>query len=102
LISNAIKHHDLEQGRIAISAKRQHDRWIFTVQDDGPGIAPEYHEKIFGLFQTLQSRDVIEGSGLGLSLVSRLVSRYEGVISVESDPAHTRGTVFRFDWPVSS
>ena len=102
LISNAIKHHDLEQGRIAISAERKGERWMFTVHDDGPGIAPEYHEKIFGLFQTLQSRDTVEGSGLGLSLVSRLVSRYEGVISVDSNPAVARGTVFRFDWPVFS
>ena len=66
LIGNAIKHHDRPDGRISVGAERVPGGYAFTVADDGPGIPAEFHERIFGLFQTLRSRDQVEGSGMGL------------------------------------
>jgi signal transduction histidine kinase len=100
LISNAINHHDLGHGRIEVVVKHHESRIWITVTDDGPGIASKYHSKIFELFQTLQSQDVVEGSGLGLPLIVRLVERYAGTVTVSSKPEESRGTTFEFDWPI--
>jgi signal transduction histidine kinase len=70
---------------------------VFAVSDDGPGIAPEYHERIFGIFQTLQPRDHVEGTGIGLSLVKKIVESRGGRVWVES--AEGAGATFRFHWP---
>ena len=69
----------------------------FEVSDDGPGIAPQYHARIFEMFQTLQPRDQTEGSGMGLAIVKKLVESYGGTIAVES--AGGQGSTFRFTWP---
>ncbi|MFN8489360.1 MAG: ATP-binding protein [Caldilineaceae bacterium] len=98
LISNAIKHHDRFDGHIAISAQAAGDFIEFTVTDDGPGIAPMYHERIFQMFQTLKPRDLVEGSGMGLAIVKRMVESRKGKIQVES--SGERGTTFRFTWPM--
>lgn len=100
LIANAIKHHDRSEGRIEVSCRNRGDTYEFSVSDDGPGIAPEYHEKIFGMFQTLKPRDEVEGSGMGLALVKRAVEHVGGSIAVESEPPR-RGATFRFTWPVT-
>ncbi len=83
LISNAIKHHHKVDGTITISCRDSQDNYIFTVDDDGPGIAEKYHEKIFGLFQTLRSRDEVEGSGMGLAIIKKTLKIY-GCRSVKS------------------
>ncbi len=97
LISNAIKHHDRETGTVTVSARQSGQIHVFTVTDDGPGIAPEYQERIFTMFQTLRSRDQVEGSGIGLALVRKTVQAQGGTVTVESDGV--RGTTFRFTWP---
>jgi PAS domain S-box-containing protein len=97
LISNAIKHHDRESGTIGIGATETEQFFRFTVKDDGPGIPPEFQEQIFGMFQTLKPRDQVEGSGMGLALVKKILERFGGEISVESGPG--RGTAFIFTWP---
>jgi signal transduction histidine kinase len=71
----------------------------FAVRDDGPGIAPQYHERIFQMFQTLKPRDQVEGSGMGLAMAKKHVEAYGGKISVQSEPG--LGSVFRFTWPKS-
>ena len=98
LIDNAIKHHHHPTtGCITISAAEQ-GPWIeFTVADDGPGIDPAYHGRIFAIFQTLQPRDQIEGSGMGLAIVQRLVESQGGTIRVDS--RRDEGATFRFTWP---
>lgn len=97
LIGNALKHHQGDVGQIEITAVEQ-DEWVeFAVHDDGPGIAPQYHERIFEMFQTLRPRDEVEGSGMGLALVKKLVESYGGTITVESAAGH--GATFRFTWP---
>jgi signal transduction histidine kinase/PAS domain-containing protein len=97
LIGNAIKHHDRPAGRIEVSAIDRGDRYEFAVADDGPGIPPELHDKAFQMFQTLQPRDQVEGSGMGLALVKKLVQWQGGTIRMESN-GDRRGTTLRFDW----
>lgn len=101
LITNAIKHHDLENGAIEIAVDMAGDRLRISIEDDGPGIATEYHERIFGLFEKLESNDTVEGSGLGLSMVKKMIERSDGTITVASDPSKQRGTTFIFDWPIA-
>ncbi|MBC8077791.1 MAG: hypothetical protein H7Y32_17075, partial [Chloroflexales bacterium] len=72
----------------------------FSVRDDGPGIAPQYHERAFTIFQTLAPRDRVEGSGLGLSLVKKIVESEGGAITLESQEG--QGAIFRFTWPKRS
>lgn len=96
LIGNALKHGG--QGvRVRVSYAPAADGHAFTVADDGPGIAPQYHERIFGIFQTLVSRDRVEGSGLGLALVRKIVDQRGGRIGLDS--AEGRGASFTFTWP---
>lgn len=102
LINNAIKHHDRDVGKITVETSYTSGRIIFSVQDDGPGILPRYHEKVFGLFQTLRPRDDVEGSGLGLAIICKLLEHYKGSISLKSDPDLQRGAVFTFDMPEMS
>lgn len=99
LMSNAIKHHDRDRGRITVGSAEQEDRYVFSVQDDGPGIEPEFHDRIFGVFQTLKGRDQVEGSGMGLAIVHKQLRVADCTIRIESDPATERGTRFIFEWP---
>lgn len=98
LISNAIKHHHQPQnGHVQIAARAM-GGWIeFRVSDNGPGIAPDFHERIFGMFQTLLPRDRVEGSGIGLALVQKTVESFGGKIWVDSDDG--QGATFTFTWP---
>ncbi len=97
LIANAIKHHHRPQGRIDIDVRETSERYEFSVRDDGPGIAPEFHERIFIIFQTLTPKDVKNSLGLGLALVKKIVREEGGTIAVESSEGH--GATFRFTWP---
>jgi PAS domain S-box-containing protein len=99
LISNALKH-----GRAAgivphikVSARDAGKFVEFAVADNGPGIAPQYHERIFVIFQTLAARDKVEGTGVGLALVKKIVEAAGGAIRVES--AEGAGATFHFTWP---
>ena len=98
LINNAIKHHDKQNGEVVLSGKRAGDFVEFVVRDDGPGIPPQFHEKIFQLFQTLRRRDEVEGSGMGLALVKKLVEQQNSCITVHSE-GNGAGAEFRFHWP---
>ncbi len=96
LISNAIKHNRAESGHVKISVKELDDFYEFSVADDGPGIAPQYHDKVFVIFQTLEARDKVENTGIGLSLVKKIVEGQGGSISLES--AEGEGATFGFTW----
>ena len=97
LISNAIKHNRCESGYVKISVKELEDFYEFFVTDNGPGIAPQYHDKVFVIFQTLEARDKVENTGIGLSLVKKIVEGQGGSISLES--AEGEGATFGFTWP---
>lgn len=97
LLSNAIKHHDKEEGVIRISCRDLNEATFeFSVCDDGPGIPEQYQQRIFGMFQTLKPRDEVEGSGMGLALIKKIIENYGGEITVQSAG---RGTCFVFTWP---
>ena len=97
LISNAIKHNRGESGHVKISVKELNDFYEFFVTDNGPGIAPQYHDKVFVIFQTLEARDKVENTGIGLSLVKKIVEGEGGSVSLES--AEGEGATFGFTWP---
>jgi PAS domain S-box-containing protein len=99
LVGNAVKFTRAHR-RDAVVRIGWHDRGDaveFAVTDNGPGIAPEYHERIWGIFQTLEARDKVEGAGVGLSVVRKIVETRGGRAWVESIPG--RGATFRFTWP---
>ncbi len=97
LIGNAIKHNDKEQGVVNVSLVPSRHYYIIEVTDNGPGIEEKYFDRIFQIFQTLRSRDEVEGSGMGLSVVLKHLNNFGGKIEVESDGK--LGTTFRVYWP---
>lgn len=97
LIGNAIKYHDRSDGVVKIGAVENGLFYKFWVEDDGPGIAPEYHDKAFQMFQKLQSRDDVEGTGIGLSVVKKTVESYGGNVELISKAG--QGARFEFTWP---
>ncbi|MEJ8802950.1 sensor histidine kinase [Pontibacter sp. H249] len=97
LISNAIKYHDKNTGLIAVRHHETDAHHVFSVSDDGPGIDPAYHDRIFVLFQTLQERDAVESTGVGLTIVKKIVEWQGGSIWVNSEPG--KGSTFTFTWP---
>ncbi len=98
LFSNAVKHHDRPEGTITVSVKRREDWFEFSVSDDGPGIEEEFHQRIFEMFQSLKPRDEVEGSGMGLAVVKKVVESAGGMIRIDSKSGQ-RGTTFSFLWP---
>ena len=97
LLGNAIKYNADRDLQITVSARRAGRRWELSVADDGVGIPPEFAERIWGLFQTLERRDKVESTGIGLSVVRKIVEQHGGQAWVEPRPGG--GAVFRFTWP---
>jgi signal transduction histidine kinase len=98
LISNAIKYRGADPPRITITAQEQGAHYRFAVRDNGIGIAPEYGERIFRLFQRLHGRE-IPGTGLGLAICKKIVETYAGQIWVESERG--KGATFYFILPAA-
>ncbi len=96
LISNAIKYRSRDDGKVDITVRDAGRFYEFAVTDDGPGVAAEHHERIFGIFQTLDSKRS-DSTGVGLALVKKIVESQGGTIIVESAPR--AGATFRFTWP---
>ena len=100
LIGNAIKHHDRPEGCVTVSATLADGVAEFRVHDDGPGILPRFHDRVFAIFQTLVRRDEREASGIGLAIVKKKVESRGGRVWIESAPP-ARGTTFAFTWKES-
>jgi PAS domain S-box-containing protein len=98
LISNAIKHHNSSNGAITICYAKREGQHRISVTDDGPGISPKMHKKVFERFQTLKPRDQVEGSGMGLAMVQKTAQHLGGNIELESDLG--TGSTFTFYWPI--
>ncbi|MDJ0901503.1 MAG: ATP-binding protein [Xenococcus sp. MO_188.B8] len=96
LISNAIKHSDLDRGKVRISVQEQDKFYEFAVADNGKGIDPKYHDRIFTIFQTLEARDTKESTGIGLAIVKKVIENQGGTIKLESELG--KGATFRFTW----
>jgi len=97
LIGNAIKFMDKPEGLITIGCRGEGSHWQFSIEDNGPGINPKYHDRIFKIFQTLSARDERESTGIGLTLVKKIIELYNGEVWVESDVG--KGSSFVFTLP---
>ena len=96
LISNAVKYSKPEKGFIKITGKKIKDYYEFSVKDNGIGIAVEYHQKIFEIFQTLREKNEIESTGVGLAIVKKIIDEHRETINVKSELGI--GTEFIFTW----
>lgn len=97
LIGNAVKFRGKDPPKIHVSAELKKDEWVFAVQDNSIGIAPENFEKIFGIFKRVHSKTDYSGCGIGLALCKKIVERHGGRIWVESEVG--KGSVFYFTIP---
>ena len=102
LIENAVKYSSAERAdaTVVIEWNAIDGEVEFMVRDNGPGIAAEFHGRVWGIFQTLASRDKVEGTGVGLAVVKKIVDSRGGRVSLESTPGE--GATFRFTWPGSN
>lgn len=99
LVGNAIKFRSERAPAVHVSATREGDRWRFDVKDNGIGIAPQYHERIFVIFQRLHQREAYPGTGIGLAIAKKIVERHGGRIWLDSEPGV--GTTFHFTLPAA-
>jgi len=97
LLDNAVKYNDKEQGRIDVSCIEQQQYWQFCIADNGSGIDKKYQQKVFQLFQTLKPKDQSNSSGIGLSLIEKIVNNWGGKIRIESETG--KGCAFIFTIP---
>ncbi len=98
LVGNAIKYHDgAKPLRIEVSVKDCGKRYRACVTDNGPGIEPRFHDKVFSVFQTLRDAGAPESTGIGLAIVKKTIEHHGGTITLASNAG--KGAVFSFDWP---
>lgn len=97
LIINAVKYHDKPDGVVKVYFKSFDNYYEFYVEDNGPGIAPTYHGRIFMIFQTLQERDAFESTGVGLAIVKKILDDRKQTIRLQSEQG--KGSTFIFTWP---
>jgi len=97
LIGNGLKYHGDKPPHVHVSAEHNGNEWIFSVRDNGIGIDPKYSERIFEIFKRLHDQREYPGTGIGLAVCRRVVTRHGGRIWLESEPGP--GSVFRFTLP---
>ena len=97
LIGNGIKHHHSEAGKIQIAISERGDFYEFAIADDGSGIAPEHHDRMFKIFQAVNPQKRSDSTGIGLAIVKKIIEAEGGTIRLESELGS--GTTFYFTWP---
>ena len=94
LLSNAVKYMDKPEGKIRVGFVEEEETWKFSISDNGPGIPKKYHEKVFEIFQTLKPSGEFESTGVGLTLVKKIVENCGGTVWIESESG--QGSTFFF------
>ncbi len=97
LLSNSIKHNDKQQRNVAIEVNEDAEHFYFVVADNGPGIDPKDHQKIFDLFETLRNSNDYESTGIGLPVAKKMIEEAGGNLWLESQPGN--GSRFHFSLP---
>jgi PAS domain S-box-containing protein len=97
LIGNAIKHHDRVDGMIHVGIAERKEFYEFAIADDGPGIAPEQHDRVFKIFHAVNPQKRSDSTGIGLAIVQKIIEAEGGTIRLESQLGE--GTTFYFTWP---
>jgi light-regulated signal transduction histidine kinase (bacteriophytochrome) len=101
LVANGIKfRRPGEPPRIHVSARKDRDEWVFEVTDNGIGIEPDFHSRLFVIFQRLHPREEYAGTGIGLAICKRIIDRHGGRIWLESEPG--KGSTFFFTLPAAA
>jgi len=100
LFTNAIKYRSDQPLEISVYAEKTGSEWVFSFTDNGIGIAPEYHERIFGVFKRLHNDPDVPGTGIGLAICKVAVEKMGGRIWVESDGVEGQGSKFTFLLPL--
>lgn len=99
LLANAIKYKDDRQPHIRVSSEYNDHQWTFYIKDNGIGIEPQFHDRIFEIFRRLHSRDQFPGTGMGLAICKKIVTQWGGKIWVDSDGKN--GSTFAFTFPLT-
>lgn len=97
LLDNAIKHSDKSDGHVWVGFNDQNTHYEFSVTDDGPGVKPEDFEKIVKIFSKLKPKDEVEGSGMGLAIINKIINRVGGRLNFECEEG--KGLTVKFTWP---
>lgn len=97
ILDNALKHSDKNAGNVWVDVEEQSDFYLFKITDDGPGVSPEDFDKIVKIFSTLKPKDEVEGSGMGLAIINKIVQRVGGELSFECSEG--KGLTVKFTWP---
>jgi len=99
LISNSFKHNPLNKIIVEVLIEIQQDNYCFTFRDNGSGIPAEFQDKILEAFQTLKTKDEVEGCGMGLTIAKKIIERYHGIITI--NPIYDSGAEISFFWPIA-
>lgn len=97
ILDNAVKHSDKTAGNVWVDVEEDEQFYLFKITDDGPGVAPEDFDKIVKIFSTLKPKDEVEGSGMGLAIINKIVNRVGGELSFECSEG--KGLTVKFSWP---
>ncbi len=97
LLDNAIKHNDKSTGNIWVDVTESDDYFEFSIKDDGPGVNPNNFDRMTNIFSTLQSKDDVEGSGMGLAIIKKIINKFHGTLRFSSEEG--MGLTVTFTWP---
>lgn len=97
LLDNAVRFHDKEEMNVCIDVSENESNFLIKISDDGPGIPEELKDKIFSIFYTVNSKDVVDSTGAGLAICTKIIKMVGGTL--EYFPAENGGSLFTFNWP---
>ncbi|WP_035671139.1 ATP-binding protein [Flavobacterium sp. 83] len=97
LLDNAVRFHDKEKKNVFVEISEEETQYVIKVSDDGPGIPEDVKEKIFSIFYTVNSKDVVDSTGAGLAISTKIIKMVGGVLTYQ--PTINNGSLFKFNWP---